>query len=140
MIVEIQDYCINLVEKYQAGDVSVLETLTRLEDLRGDLEKTLEIIKEFKDTEQDKIADAAKEQPEYRGYKIEVRSGGMMYNFKSIPEWVDLDVRIKDLEMMCKSAFAAAQKGIQTADEDGCEIPLPEVSYRKSNVILQKKR
>ena len=138
-LTKVQDQIIKIVKQFDDGDISVLDALVNLEEYRNGLEDSLAIIKAFKDENLDSIEYSSKEyNGEFKGYKIEVRSGGQMYIFKNIPEWQDLEKKRKDFEEKSKAALQASLKGIQTADEDGVEIPLPEVSYRKSSVVMKK--
>ena len=74
----------------------------------------------------------------YNGYKFEVRSGGTMYNYKHIPEWQTYKTALADCETRHKQAYLSSQKGLIVATEDGEEIEMPKISYRKSSLIIKK--
>lgn len=91
------------------------------------------------------IEDYAKEEAEkhgskfeHKGYKFEVRQGGRSYSFKHIPEWQTYSKAVKECEERYKAAFSSYEKGLMTADENGEEIELPEVSYRSNSLIIKK--
>ncbi|MCB0745269.1 MAG: hypothetical protein KDC67_15275 [Ignavibacteriae bacterium] len=91
------------------------------------------------------IEDYAKEEAEkhgskfeHKGYKFEVRQGGRSYSFKNIKAWSDKQKEIKEIEERYKSAFSSYEKGLMTADENGEEMELPEVSYRSNSLIIKK--
>ena len=46
----------------------------------------------------------------------------------------------KDCEDRLKQAFISKEKGLLVASEDGEELELPTVSYRKSSVVIKAKK
>lgn len=91
------------------------------------------------------IEDYAKEEAEkhgnkfeYKGYKFELRQGGRSYSFKNIKAWSDKQKEIKEIEERYKAAFSSYEKGLMTADENGEEMELPEVTYRSNSLIIKK--
>ena len=72
------------------------------------------------------------------GYSFEKRNGRIMYDFKHIERWQELDKARKDLESDLKNALKMQGK-IQMADADGLELELPKVSYTKDSLIVRKK-
>lgn len=136
--IQMQDELMNTIKMVENGDMGMLDAFIRMEEERKQLETSLEIIKSFKDDHLDTVAELASEQPNgYMGYKFEVRNGGRMYSFKHIPEWQRYQEALKNCEERHKQAFIAKEKGLLTAAEDGEEIVLPEISYRKSSIILK---
>jgi|SRR5690606_22348486 len=136
--IQIQDELMNTINKVDNGDVGLLDAFIQMEEERKQLETSLAIIKSFKDENLDSIAEESKEYPDgYMGYKVEIRNGGRMYSFKHIPEWQTYQEALKNCEERHKQAFIAKEKGLLTATEDGEEIVLPEISYRKSSIILK---
>lgn len=91
------------------------------------------------------IEDYAKEEAEkhgnkfeHKGYKFELRQGGRSYSFKNIKEWQTYNKALNDCEERYKAAYSSYEKGLMTADENGEEMELPEVSYRSSSLIIKK--
>lgn len=135
--IQIQDEMLNAIHKVEQGNLPVLDALIQLEEERKNLETSLAIIKSFKAEQLENIADEAINYKDgFKGFKIEVRSGGRMYNFKNIEEWKTYQKNLKDCEERYKQAFILKEKGLMVASEDGEEMELPEISYRKSSVIV----
>lgn len=133
----------DLAIQYDNGDIELLDCLTKLEDHRAPLEAGLNLIKHFKDENINRVADAASEYKDgYRGWLIEVRGGGRMLNYKSIEEWQEVDSEKKRVEKKYKTMLDARIAGNVNANisEDGEELTLPEVSYRKSSLIMKAKK
>ena len=129
------------ISKVDADELNLLKALTELEETRKYLEECLIYIKDFKYKYIEEIELSAKEhQGKYGGYGIEVRSGGKMYNFKEIPEWIKLDNEKKLCEKKYKLILESALKGMTSVDDNGEILPMPNVTYRKSSVVLKKLR
>jgi len=141
MHIEMQNEYMNAVNDAEIGNVGHLDTFIFLENERKHLEASLSIIKSYKDENINLIGKEAEEYGKegYKGYKVEIRNGGMEFNYKNIPEWQQLKESLSECEEKHKQAFIAKQKGLLTASEDGEEIVMPEISYRKSSIILKKK-
>ena len=135
----IQDKIINSIKKVEDGDLNPLLVITELEDMRTMLNDTIKIIEEFKEANIDELAMLATDYPEgYGGYRFEYRNGAKRFNFKGCPTWVDLETRKKHEEQKLKLMWESATKGMTTVDENGEVMPLPEVSYSKSSLIMKK--
>lgn len=141
MHIEMQNEYMNAVNDAEIGNVGHLDTFIFLENERKQLELSLALIKDYKDSNLELIEKEASEYGKegYKGYKVEVRTGGRMYDYKHIPEWQIRKESLSECEERHKQAFIAKEKGLLTASEDGEEIVMPEVSYRKSSIILKKK-
>ena len=74
---------------------------------------------------------------EMHGFKFERRNGATRYSFKHIPQWNELTKEVKNFESKSKQALKAMESGIQTADENGEEIPLPEVTHSKDSLVVK---
>jgi len=140
MHLQMQDQYMNAVNDAEIGNVGHLDTFIFLEEERKLLEQSLAIIKSYKDENLDLIEKEANEYGKegYKGYKVEVRNGGRLFDYKHIPEWQERKESLSECEEKHKQAFIAKEKGLLTASEDGEEIVMPEVSYRKSSIILKK--
>ena len=136
---EVQQGFANKMMEYDNGDSEILDVLLYLEDYRKPLEDCLKIIKSFKDENLDAIEVSAMDYKDgYNGFDVAVRNGGRMYNFKGVDEWMTYDKAKKECEDRLKQAFISKEKGLLVASEDGEEIELPTLSYRKSSVIVKK--
>ena len=70
-------------------------------------------------------------------YKFELREGSRRYVFKGIEKWDTLNQQLKDVEAECKQAAMAYEKGKQVVDENGELIPVPEVKFSKSSIVVK---
>lgn len=141
MFAEMQEQMAEIAIQYDNGDLEVLDALTYLEQYKAPLTECLELIKGFKDQNQSAIGDSAADYKDgYRGYKIEVRNGGKMYNFKKIEAWQEAEANKKKVELKYKTMLAARLAGNPLANisEDGEELTLPEITYRKDSVVMKK--
>lgn len=141
--IKMQDELMNTIHLCEEGELTVLDAYISLEEQRRHLENTLAIVKSFKDDFFNEITYEAQEQKDgYRGYLFEIRNGGKTYNFKNIPEWQDAEKNKKEVEERYKAMLNAKLKGSSFANisEDGEELPLPEITYRKSSIILKAKK
>ena len=130
-----------VIEDYEKGKRSVLDTLLLLENAKEKLNKAMDTIKKFKEDNLEKISSEASEHKEgYKGYKIEYRSGGKIYDFKNIPEWQNAEKKKKEIESKYRSMFEAKQKGLSFANisDDGEEMIMPKISYRKSSIVIKE--
>ena len=141
MHLQMQDELMSVIAKAENGEMTTLDAFIYLEEERKQLEQTLALAKSFKEDHFDEISEYAKEYPEgYMGYEIEVRNGGRIFNFKNIPEWQSYNKALKECEERHKQAFISKEKGLLTATEDGEDIVMPEITYRKSSIILKTKK
>lgn len=75
---------------------------------------------------------------EMYGCKFEQRNGATRYDFKDIPEWVQLNAELKAFEAKSKEAYKAMQSGLVVFNtEDGTEFPLPKVSNSRDSVTVK---
>ena len=142
MYIAMQDEIINTVHRAENGDISHLDAVIDLRKKREELETGLSIIKEYESTFLTDIQQEASEYKEgYRGYQFEFRNGRKTYSFKNLPEHTRLSKQLKDFESKAKSAFELYQKtGEKPITESGEELPLPEINYGKSYMIVKEKR
>ena len=141
--IQLQDQMMNVIHRVKEGEITHLDALIALEENRKQLEMSLAIAKEFKDEYHEQIASEASEcKYGYNGYQIEVRNGGKSCNYKGIPEWQDAEKSKKSVEAKYKSMWEAKVNGNPHANvsEDGEELPLPEITYRKSSIILKEQK
>ena len=135
---KIIDKLIGIKNAAENGEMGMMLAMTMLEDFRQPLEDALAVIKEFKSEHIDELSMLKEDYPEgFGGYTFEYRNGAKRFSFKHIPQWNAKKQELSELEKMYKQAFEAKQKGILVASEDGEEIPMPEVSYSASSLILK---
>jgi len=72
------------------------------------------------------------------GFSFERRTGGPIYNYKSIPQWQEADKKKKEIEKNHKSAYLSYQNGINSVDENGEILMMPEVSNRKDSIVVKR--
>ena len=142
LFIQMQDELVNLSERATNGEIELLNASIQMRLYRNELQKGLDIIKEFENEQLEYIGQQSKEYKDgiYNGFKFEVRNGGTMYNFKSIDKVQGKEQELKDLKNLYKTAYKLKQDGKSMIDEDTGEIidEFPEISYRKSSLIIKK--
>lgn len=139
--IKIQDELFSTIHRAEEGELSNLEALLSLRENKAELEKSIEIIKEFESDKVNEIGNEASKYPDgFRGYHISLTNGRKTFNFKGIPEWDDAEQNKKNVEEKYKSMFEAKLKGAVHANisEDGEELPLPEINYGKSFLTVKE--
>lgn len=128
-----------IINSAENGDIGMLHALTDLEDIRIELDASLEFIKDWKDENIDELAMLKEDYPEgYGGYKIEYRSGGYTYKYDHIPEYKNLKIELKRIESEAKMSLSALEKGNTMVNDDGEIVPHAEKYGRKASLILKK--
>lgn len=122
------------VQQVIDGNADVLEVYAAINLELKELENCKKQIEDYAKEEAEKHGSKF----EHKGYKFELRQGGRSYSFKNIPEWNTYNKALKDCEERYKAAFSSYEKGLMTADENGEEMDLPEVSYRSNSLIIKK--
>ena len=76
----------------------------------------------------------------HNGQKYEVRNGATRYSFKEIPEWVEANNNLKQIEEKYKTAYKNRQMNLSSLDETTGELlQLPTVTQSKSSLIVKNK-
>ena len=76
----------------------------------------------------------------HNGQKYEVRNGATRYSFKEIPEWVEANKNLKQIEEKYKTAYKNRQMNLSSLDETTGELlQLPTVTKSKSSLIVKNK-
>jgi hypothetical protein len=129
MIEQIQTQVNEVLE----GNIDALQTYGELKELETVLKLALEQVYEVA------ISEAEKEDKTFQhaGFRFERRNGATRYSFKHIPQWNDLTNQVRDFEATCKAALKVQGK-IQTATNDGEEVPLPIVTVSKDSLIVKR--
>lgn len=140
LFIAMQDELMNTIHRAKEGEISNLDAVIDLRESRKELENALGIIKEFEDDNLEQIASEASEYKDgYKGYQFEYRNGRKMYSFKGIPDWQEADKNKKEIEKKYRSMLDAKINGAVHANisEDGEELPLPDISYGKSSLVVK---
>lgn len=141
--IKIQDELFNISHQVEEGELSHIDGLIRMRENKYQLERSLEIIKDFEDRNIDNIPEG-----EHQGYVIKRVDGRKMYSYKNIPEISEKENEIKQVQSKYKHAFEGFQKGVTLTetidgvlhwvDSDGVLKPFPELSYGKSYLNITK--
>lgn len=151
MFIKIQDEMVNAIDKYENGEVSVLDTLLYLRDFKKSAEQIVEDVKDFETQNIEEIErESNSHGNNYNGFEIKKVNGRKTFSFKNIAEISELEKSKKELETKYKQAFEGYQKGIvQTTtennqtfwiDENGELKPFPSVSYSSSYITIKKQK
>lgn len=127
-------------DRVENGELGVLDALLFMRENKALLKDTIDLIDAWEADVQDEIiAEAENHKDGYKGFDINVRNGSRRFSFKNIPEWQDIEKLKKDVEAKYKSMFLARENGAVHANvsEDGEELPLPDISYTKSSIVLK---
>ena len=115
------------IEAYENGDVSALDVAVQFKKDMLMYEYLTELRKDWIDENKDAIDnESEKWGGEYGGFKI-TKQYRETLSFKHIPEWSDLEAQKKEVEKLSKLALQMVRKGGLNVDENGEEIPLPEI-------------
>lgn len=130
----------NVITRAKKGELSRLDAVIKLRENRRQMEAVLSDIKKYEDDELEEIAMDAANYPEgYKGYQFEYRNGRKLWNFKSIPEYNKYSEKLKEVQEAGIAAFELFQKtGSKPITEDGELLPMPELNYAKSSLVVKK--
>lgn len=125
---QLSDAFLKQVDEYEAGNVDALETAVKMRKDYERLEIQMNLRKTWIDEQKNEIENEAEKYPEgYKGYKI-VKQTRETKSFKNIAEWLKLEKAKKDFEAKSIAALNMVRKGGLNVDENGEEIPLPEIT------------
>lgn len=128
----------NLQEKVQGvidGNECALEVFGILKEQKKEIES---LLKKVEPEAWDEVSNRSEKQFTEKGFSFEVRNGGRTFSYKNVPQWTQKKAELSAIEETHKSAFINKEKGIMCATEDGEEIVLPEVTYRKDSIIVKR--
>lgn len=154
MYIQMQDALMHTVNQANEGELSHLDAMIELRKAKNELEKGLEIIKEYETEKINEIASEADKYPGgYMGYEIKAVNGRKTFSFAACEEVKEIDHLKKQAEEKYKQAFEGFQKGVvQTTrlveddpdsplgwiDENGQVLPFPEVNIGKSFLTFKE--
>lgn len=125
--IQMQDDFVNRCERYDNGDVSALDLAIHFKEEQIMLEQLANERKTWLNDFLDKITDEAElYNNEYKGFRVTKQTRETL-SFKNIPQWQKIEEQKKELESKSKLALQLVRKGGLNVDENGEEIPLPEV-------------
>ncbi len=130
------------IQDAKDGNLNRLDAIIELREARKELENAIDEIKKYEDKEKEAIAMEAAEYPEgYKGYQFEFRNGRKLWNFKTIPEFNEISERLKEVQDTAIATFELFQKtGQKPITEDGELLPMPELNYAKSSLVVKAKK
>lgn len=112
-----------------------------LKILQKDLEDHIKAIKDFASDHVSHVEKAEERgENKHDGYEVKYRSGRRMISYSNIPDWVEAKGKLDEVQNRYKLMLDAKLAGNPHAniDEDGVELPLPEISYAKGFVIIER--
>ena len=125
--IKLQEQFLNDCDRYENGNISALDVAVKFKDEMSFLEHLTNQRKTWIDENLESVSNEADNyNNEYKGYKVNLQTRETL-NFKSIPQWNVLENAKKEFEQKSKLAFQLVKKGGLNVDENGEEIPLPEV-------------
>jgi len=127
-----------IMDKATGGDIEFIDCLVRLRSKKQRLTEAVDFIKAFEEEYFSEISTSIMDNDfYYRGKKIEVRNGGASFIYSHIPEISIKEAELSSLKEKYKSYYNVVQKGGKVATEDGEEVVMPEIKYRKSSIIVK---
>ncbi len=123
-----------LVQDVLNGDESALIAFAILKEEKIQVENC---IKKIEDEAREEAAKFGEKTFQHKNYSFEIRNGGKMFNFKGIKSWQIAKGELTAIEEKAKISYAASEKNVLTATEDGEEIELPIVTFRKDSLIVK---
>lgn len=125
-----------LVESVKDGETSPLEAYGIIKSVMIDAKEALDYVMEQALEESDKFNENSFEQFGYKFTKVPARRN---YDFSSIPEWVEANRFIKEMEAKFKQAASAYEKGTRLFDEQtGEQIPIPGVKHSQPSISVTR--
>lgn len=118
--------------------IGMLEALPILAELKQEKARIEELIKTVEPIAQYEAEQYQEKTFILKGWMFEKRSGGSQFNFSNIPSWNEKKAELSDIELKAKAAYSSYSRGLMTADENGEEVMLPEVTSRKDSIIIKK--
>lgn len=115
------------------GECDVLERYAELKQIEKQLKETLTNIKHevFED-----VSKYGEKMFEHRGFFFERKNGGRYYDFKGVPQWVEANKQLKEIETRSKAV--ANDSNIIASTDDGEQIEPCVVKYKSDSVIVKQ--
>lgn len=128
---------ISQMEDYEDGNVDALETAIKMRKDYERLEIQMNLRKTWFEENKESINNEADKYPAgFKGYKIGTHTS-TKYDYKNIPEWVNLKAKLTEIESNAKETLKAVEKGKTVVDEDGCVL-IPAKVNRTYSVKFDK--
>lgn len=131
-----------IIKKAEGGHITKLDATIKLREQRKEMEAVINSIKKWEDKELESIAIEAADYPDgYKGYQFEFRNGRKLWDFKGIPEYNEHMEKVKQVQESAIAAFNLFQKtGQKPISEDGELLPMPDLNYAKSSLVVKPKK
>lgn len=124
----LSDKFVTEMQEYEDGNIDALETAIKMRKDYERLEMQMNMRKTWLDENKESIESEASKYPEgFKGYKVGLQTRETK-SFKNVAEWVKLEQAKKDFEAKSIAALNMVRKGGLNVDENGEEIPLPEIT------------
>ena len=132
---EIIETLSNITDSVENGNADALTAYAELKELDTYLKQAISQVFDVA------LDEAEKENKTFQhaGFKFERRAGAPKYSFKHIPQWNELNQKVKDYESDLKAALKMKGK-IQMADDNGEELVLPTVTVSKDSLIVKRSK
>lgn len=129
-----------LLQGVEDGNINPLDAFISFKAILEIIDKAKKII----DDKALKEAEKHNNLSSYKGFKISIINGRKSYIFKNIPEIQNKENELKSIQEKYKNAFDGIDKGTTILEnggwvsQDGEILPLPEISFGKSYIKLEK--
>lgn len=122
------------LDEVENGNMYAIELFAELKKVKSLCEEAM------KQVEDEAFIDAERNKGEvFNGYEVSTKDGSKRFNFKAIPDWVNLKEQLSIVEENSKQAWQMAQRGASYVTEDGEIIQAADVSYGKQSIVLTRK-
>lgn len=125
-----------MVIDVENGVENPLRAYLKLVELKKDIEKAIDYIKDYAINEASKYEKGA----EIDGKRLVYSRGRAMYDFSKIGAWIEAKERLKEVEDYYKTLYLAKSKtGFDNVNIDSGEIAvLPEVTYTSDYIKIER--
>ena len=120
-----------LVQDVHEGHESGLKALGTLKEQMAFIKDCIEEIESLAMEEAQKYNES---QFQAFGYKITVRKGGRVWNFKKCPQWALKKAELVEIETGLKGIYEAHKIGTTPVDDQGEIMTLPAVTEREDSI------
>ena len=125
------------MQEYEDGNIDALEAAIKMRKDYERLEVQMNLRKTWLDENKESIESESSKYPEgFKGYKIGTHTSAK-YDYKGIPEWVDLKAKLTAIETNAKETLKAVEKGQIVVDKEGCEV-IPAKVNRTYSIKFDK--
>lgn len=139
LFIQIQDSIMNEINNYENGNSEILNTIISLRESQHFCDEISQNIKDFESENIEKIENSAKDYNwEFKGFSIKVIQERKTFDFSNIPEIKEKELDLKNTKTKYQTAWEQRQKDINSVDDNGELLQVPEVKYSKSYLQMKK--